>query len=931
MSTTYRKKLIEVALPLEAINAACVEDKDQKTGHVRNVHKWFAPMPLPALRAALAASLIDDPGQDESDEEVANQLRAEVMRDIAAAAAFDAHDSEAAIANVSRHFHAPLPTVFDPFCGGGSTIIEAQRLGLPTFGSDLNPLPVLITRLLCELLPSIRDHGPFLADARADGAYGAFAADVRVVAEDVRNAVREQLKGVYLDHEGRTVSSWRWCHEVRCPNPGCGVRMPLVQSWEMSRGKSARWITYESGKRGEQLTYGIAGPSGTPPEPTKQGRGAKFRCPVCRELAEDDYIKQEGRSGRLSVRLIGLATASPKGRTYEPPTASQEQSAPVVNAWRPDTPLANDPRNIWCIPYGFTEVADLFTPRQSMMLKAFADAVAALERPLQERLRTKGADEAVAARYARTVVVFLGLCVGKMAQSHNKLVRWFIDPRSGAGKPLPAFDKQTIQILWDFAEANPFGGGTGDWLAVVVETAIGGLRLLPRHGVPGSIINADARTVAEKIPATGLLVTDPPYYKNISYSDLSDFFYPWLRAALRPTYPDLFGTIAAPKTAELIAAPHRQGGDDAANTFFQEGLEATFSNLAAKVRDDLPLCVVYALRQEDGGNSSGATGWELMLEGLLRAGLSIVGTWPVRATREARSVARNTNALASAILIVCRRRAPHERCTRQDLRRQLRTEIPRAIGALQAASIAPVDLAQAAIGPGMAIYSRYREVSEADGTAMTVKSALRLINEVREEYLASGESDFDSETRFAVTWYELHGWEPGPYGEAETLTKALNISVGGIVEAGVCQSAAGKVRILKRPEMRPLDYDPRADKTPTVWEFTQHMIRNLEEEGEEAAARLLKKLGSAADATRELAYRLYNTCERKKWSEDARAYNALILAWTELEKLAARMGDEPPPAAPSKPAKRGGNGKKKDAKTTKAPKKGQQALFEGDD
>jgi putative DNA methylase len=252
----------------------------------------------------------------------------------------------------------------------------------------------------------------------------------------------------------------------------------------------------------------------------------------------------------------------------------------------------------------------------------------------------------------------------------------------------------------------------------------------------------------------------------------------------------------------------------------------------------------------------------------------------------------------------------------------LRKELPDALKKLQQGNIAPVDVAQASIGPGMAIFSRHRQVLEADGSAMSVRSALHLINEVLDEYLASGEGDFDADTRFAITWYEQHGWDAGSYGDAETLAKARNVSVSGVVEAGICHSAAGKVRILKRPEMRPLEYDPATDERPTIWEFTQHMIRLLETEGEEAAARLLKKLGSAADATRELAYRLYNTCERKKWAEDARSYNGLILAWPELEKLAPRVGDDEPPS--EKPTKKGG-------KKSRAPKKGQQKLFPGDE
>ncbi|MFO0592500.1 MAG: hypothetical protein U0441_33460 [Polyangiaceae bacterium] len=385
--------------------------------------------------------------------------------------------------------------------------------------------------------------------------------------------------------------------------------------------------------------------------------------------------------------------------------------------------------------------------------------------------------------------------------------------------------------------------------------------------------------------------------------------------------------MLVPKTAELVAASSRHGNKEAAELFFEDGITTALHQLAKKATAEYPATIYYAFKQaenEDGGTSS--TGWEKFLEGVIRSGFTIVGTWPLRTEGDNRQNAVGTNALASSVVLVCRlRHSDAESISRATFKRTLRKELSAALVALQQSNIAPVDLAQASIGPGMAIFSRHKHVLEADGKPMTVRSALQLINEVLDEYLASGEGDFDAYTRFAITWYEQHGWDPGPFGEAETLAKARNVAVSGVVEAGICKSAAGKVRILKRDEMRPIDYDPAADQIPTVWEFTQHLIRNLESEGEEAAAYLLKKLGPAADATRELAYRLYNTCERRKWAEDARSYNGLILAWPELEKLVTQLGNEPPPPPRSteKTAPKKGAAKRKNTR--------QQSLFDDED
>jgi putative DNA methylase len=527
--------------------------------------------------------------------------------------------------------------------------------------------------------------------------------------------------------------------------------------------------------------------------------------------------------------------------------------------------------------------------------------------------------EGFAHAYADAVATYLGFVVSRLANYSSTLCVWSSHPKDELTKQV--FLRQAFPMTWDFSEANPFAssGGTLDSCIDFTARAVSFLR----PSAAGSAFQMDARRGEFE---GRVISTDPPYFDNISYSELSDFFYVWLRNSLQCVHPELFSTLLTPKADELIASPFRHGGREKAETFFRTGIEAVICGIARAAKRMNNTCTIYyAFKQaETSAVGTSSTGWSAFLQAVYDAGLGIEGTWPIR-TELITSLKKNVGALASSIVLVCRPRdSTAGSITGADLRRALRAELPRALKLMKLGNIAPVDVAQASVGPGMAVFSRHSKVLEADGSAMTVRSALQLINEVLDEYLTSSEGDFDAATRFAITWYEQHGWETGPFGEAETLSKARNVSVGGVMEAGICKSGGGKVRILKRSEMRSTDYDPRADKRPTIWEFTQHLIRCLEDEGEESAGRFLQKLGPSADATRELAYRLYNTCERKKWAEDARSYNGLILAWPELEKLAARLDDE----VAGEPV--GKSGKKGAKKKALAPK-GQGNLFGGDD
>jgi putative DNA methylase len=873
---SYRKKLIEVTLPLEAINRACVEDKNRKTGHIRNLHKWFAPMPLPAWRAVLFASLIDDPGNELPDQE-AERERHRLFQLIERLLPFEAINDQQTLAEakaaIQRCLGNNIPTIADPFCGGGSTVVEAQRLGLPSFASDLNPLAVLITTMLTVIPPRVVGCTSVSPQARehnlvSKGGLEGFTADVRYYAEKIEQVARKRIGHLYPQGpNGSTILAWRWARTVTSPDPRLrGAHTPLVSDWWLSKKEGElSWIEPVISADRRTIEYRVS-TKGIPPAGTTGKKG--IRCLLSGSPIPLAFIRAEGKAGRLGLHMLAFVTVAGRRRQYQPPDdiqlAAAQQAKPE---WQPEVALADNPRYVSPPLYGMSRHCDLFTARQVIALDTFTtlvaeardwithDAIAAGRDPESLPL-VEGGNGARA--YADAVTAFLGLCVGKLVQSNNALVRWYIDARNGAAQALPAFDRNVIPIIWDFTEVNPFGGSVGSW-SNQVTTALRALPLVDPYGPAATVRQMDARAIASVGLSNIAVATDPPYFDNIGYADLSDFFYVWLRRALGDVYPNLFATILTPKSAELIANPYRHGGDTgAAKTYFQEGFQHVFSQVAQLQRSDIPISIVYAFKQDeerDGGDA--ATGWDAMLEGLIESALSIVGTWPLRTNRATRMRGIRSNALASSIILVCRPRpvdATHT--TRREFLTALKRELPQAIRALQHGNIAPVDLAQAAIGPGMAIFSRYAAVLEADGTPMRVRTALTLINQGLDELLAEQEGEFDADTRWALAWFEQFGVEAAPFGEAETLSKAKNTSVAS---------------------------DPRL----TVWEVTQHLLRALEQDGEAGAAALRARVGPRGDAARDLAYRLYQICERQDRAQEALGYNSLVVAWPEIVRFAA--------------------------------------------
>lgn len=911
-----RRKLIEVALPLEAINVASADEKSvPRRGHPATLHLWWARRPLAACRAVIFASLVDDPSSDPerfptekavTDERL--RLFAIIERLVRWENSTNASVLESADAEIRRSTGGEIPPLVDPFSGGGSIPYEAQRLGLTAYASDLNPVAALITKALVEIPPKFRDRPPVHPEARRGvGASGSWrgasglAEDVRRYGHWIQQEAERRIGHLYpqvglpRDPGGinATVIAWLWARTVTCPNPACGARMPLVSSFVLSTKKGKEtWIQPIVDRVAKTVEFAVRSGDGTPPAPPKFARGANFRCLVCDQVSPDDHIKSEGRAGRMGSQLIAVVAQGSRSRIFLAPTEEHERvAASAAPTWAPDAELANDPRALWTVNYGLTRFRDLFTPRQLVTLTTLADLVREVRGRLAADARAAGLPEGEplrdggvgAAAYAEAVSVLLAFAVSKLADWSSALCSW-IPQLEGVGH---TFKRQALPMIWDFVEINPLGGSVGnflnhtEWVADSVENA--------PAGPPGFSRQSDATHVLAT-SGKSLVSTDPPYYDNIGYADLSDFFYVWLRRSLSDVYPDLFGTVLTPKSAELVATPYRHGNEKRmAEEHFETGLRSAFDRIRTTAHPDYPVTIYYAFKQTESrdsddrtGRATSSTGWETMLEGLLESGFTIVGTWPMRTERAARSISIGTNALASSIVLVCRPRAEKAGLTtRKDLVAALKSELPEALRTLQHGNIAPVDLAQASIGPGMAIFSRYAKVLEPDGTPMRVRTALALINSALDEILAEQESEFDADTRWAIAWYEQYGLNDAAYGVAETLSKAKNSSIHGLAQAGIVAAARGRVRLLARSEFDG-DWDPATDTRIPVWEATQRLIRALLEDGEATAANLLSRVGGLGDVSRDLAYRLYQVAERKGWTEDARAYNALVVAWPDL-------------------------------------------------
>lgn len=944
-----RKKLIEVALPLEAINKASAREKSIRHGHPSTLHLWWARRPLAAARAVIFAQMVDDPSahpdlfptpkaqekerqrlfriiedlvqwEYTTNEQVLQRARDEIWQSWRYTCAENA-DHPRARELFDRH---TLPAFHDPFAGGGSLPLEAQRLGLESYASDLNPVAVLINKAMIEIPPKFAGLAPVNPRSRQEnsllarewrGAHG-LAEDVRYYGEWMRDEAETRIGHLYPKIEvtaemakerpdlkplvGRklTVIAWLWARTVKSPNPAFAqVDVPLASTFMLSTkdGKEA-YVEPVIESSGYRFTVKVGKPKNAEAAKngTKLSRGANFRCLMSGTPIEGDYIKAEGKAGRMGARMMAIVAEGERGRVYLSPTEAMETIARQARPkWKPLTPLPDDPRNFWTLNYGLDKFGDLFTPRQLVALTTFSDLVQETRERVKSDALVAGLPEddkpladggTAATAYADAVATYCGLSVDKCADYNSSLVVW--SPTRDQAKA--TFARHALPMVWDFAEVNPLAKAAGD-----ISVSLDGIGKALENVAGTSLGNATQQDGAAQTISQGKVVsTDPPYYDNIGYADLSDFFYVWLRRSLKLVFPNLFSTLAVPKAEELVATPYRHGNKEKAEAFFLDGMTQAMHRLAKQTHSAFPVTIYYAFKQSesDGDDGAASTGWETFLAAVIRAGFAVTGTWPVRTERDARSIGIGSNALASSIVLVCRRRpANAATATRGEFVAALKAELPVALAYLQRGNIAPVDLAQAAIGPGMAIFTRYARVLDAAGKPLSVRDALSLINRTLDEALAEQEGDFDHDSRWALAWFEQMGFAEGEYGVAETLSKAKITSVAGMAEAGIVESKRGKVRLL-RPGELPKDWDPSTDRRLTAWEVVHQLIRTLDEGGEGKAAQLVARLGSHAETARELAYRLYTLCERKKRAAEALAYNSLVQSWPEITRLAQEVG-----------------------------------------
>jgi putative DNA methylase len=893
------KKLIEVALPLDIINVASEKDKRPESGayHPKGFHHWWARLPLPSARSILFASLVDDPSTNPDrfpteEAQVAERERLfEIIRKLCQPKIHTHLEVfEEASKEILKHCDGNLPTVLDPFAGGGSVPLEGMRLGLPVQASDLNPVAVLINKLQLEILPEFANQEPINPEIQPKKAFTnwklgkGISNDLRYYGKWINEEAKKRIGKFYpkvkIGNREHNVVTWLWARTVKCSNPACGCEMPLVRSFVLSTKKKPNFYSrpiIERTANGNSIS-GYEVLQGTPEIKGTVNRSGAV-CVACNEPVKLDYIREEGRNDRIGSVLIGMVIdQSKRGKSFTSPNQEHHNIAlKAKTTWKPETKLPEKALGFRVQLYGMDQHFKLFTERQLLGLSTIHELI--------KKVHSKIILDGGSASYANALSVMLCCAADRLVDYNNALTVW----KPSGEEQVHLFNRQSVPMVWDYPEANILEPVAVSWLNSVNRIAVTCDVTLTTVSKKQKADQFNAAKYQFNEPKY-IISTDPPYYDNIGYSDLSDFFYVWLRHGLQEQYPELLSTVLVPKMEELVASDFRYGSKEAAKVHFEGGFKEAFGSFVKGLDPRFPLTVYYAFKQDEDADSSDddssaitlTTGWETMLEGLISAGFQITATWPIKASQASRMVARGTNALASYIVLTCRPRPDSaSSITRREYLQILKRELPNAIEILQKSNLAPVDMAQATIGPGMGIYSRFDKIMEQDGTPMSVRTALSLINKALGEILAEQEGDFDTETRWALAWFEQNEFAAGDFGDANALALAKNTAVNALVHSGVVKSGAGKVQLIPRAELSP-KWDPTADNRVVVWEITQQLIKQLQEHGELGAAKLYKKLGPAAEIARELAYHLFTISEKKGWAQEAQAYNSLVLSWNQI-------------------------------------------------
>lgn len=912
-----KKKLIEVALPLDDINAASAREKSIRHGHPSTLHLWWARRPLAAARAVIWSSLVDDPSAHPEKFPTVEEQAAErerlfgILRELVV---WENSNNDrvlnAAKAEIKKSMGDDLPPLLDPFAGGGAIPLEAQRLGLEAYAQDLNPVAVTINKAMIEIPPLFAGKTAVNPESRSRANIDSWtgnnglAADVKYYGTWMKEEAARRIGHLYpkvkvpAEQGGgeATVIAWLWARTVKCPNPACGHEAILVRSFDLSKKKGKEWHV-EPHCEGGEVRFDVA-PGKATQGGTVNRRGTT--CVHCGTPIDFKYVRAEGRAHRMGEKLMAIVAEGKRGRVYCAPNDEQASVADIPKPEEyPDADIASNPRDFKTPNYGLATFSQLFTNRQLTALTTFSELVGEAQKKAESDAIAAGlpddgaglADGGTGARaYGEAIGVYLAFVVDKLADRGSTVCSWDVTRESLRN----TFGRQAIPMTWDFAEGNTFSNSSGCF-DNSLEWIIKCLHELPQTTLKGDARQFDAQSDNGR---RGLAIsTDPPYYDNIGYADLSDFFYVWLRQSLRHTYPKLFSTMLVPKHEELVATPYREGrGKEGARDFFEEGMFSTFKQVNKYAREDVPVTIYYAFKQSETETkndveSTASTGWETMLSAIIRAGFSITGTWPMRTEMANRSIASGSNALASSIVLVCRKRPENAPMgTRRDFVMALKRELGPALDKLRSSNIAPVDLAQSAIGPGIGVYSRYSQVLEADGSPMTVRAALQLINQEVDAYFSDQDGELDRESRFCVDLYTQKAFDTIKFGEADVLARAKNVSIEGLAAQGLLASVKGSVHLLDRGEVSEhVDF-----KAPT-WLTTQQLTRALEEGGVTACAKIVSQtLGGRADGAKALAYRLFTIADKRNWQQEAFAYNSLVTAWPEIQSKAAQLAVERP-------------------------------------
>lgn len=933
-----KKKLIEVALPLEAINQESGREKSIRHGHPSTLHLWWARRPLATARAVIWSSLVDDPSSHPElfpDEESQKRERDRLFSILTRLVKWENSNDESILteakAEILKSTDNNPPALLDPFAGGGAIPLEAQRLGLEAHAHDLNPVAVTINKAMIEIPSRFAGHKPvnpewhkMLGTSISPSGATGIADDIRYYGEWVKREAYKRIGHLYPKvsipgkKEKATIMAWMWARTVRCPNPACGCVMPLISTFYVSKkkGKEAYVIPHYDGDE-VYFTMGYGKPvdekateAGTKNR-NEKGKAAKavFCCPKCGNgIVHGEYADQEAETGRMGAVPVCIVAEGERGREFLEFSRAEAKR------------LTNDIENYYdanCIDdlapssqcrgtfasnaqgryYGFHEFKDYFTHRQLIALTTFSELIEAAQKKAESDAELIGmfndhislAEGGSGARaYGEAIGIYLAFVIDKMADYNSSVCSWLL-LREGIRN---TFGRQAIAMAWDYTEANPFSSSSGCW-DNMIEWVYKAILQLPQQAQPSYATQFDAQSDCGLRDI--IVSTDPPYYDNICYSDLSDFFYVWMRQSLKSTYPKLFRTMLVPKAEELIATPYRFDGDmGKARDFFEDGMFHTCCQIFKYAHDDIPVTIYYAFKQSetDDDDATASTGWETMLSAIIRAGFAITGTWPMRTEMANRSIATGANALASSIVLVCRKRAESARSvTRREFINALHREMRPALEKLQSANIAPVDLAQSAIGPGIGVFSRFKSVLEADGKPMSVRAALQIINQELDSFYNEQEGELDRESRFCVDLFNQYAFNNIKFGDADILARAKNTSVQALADRGVLTAAKGQVRLLTREEI-PEKVDATEECT---WLLTQQLARAMEKGGVKECANIVVNLfGSNAENAKALAYRLYTICERKNWAQEGFAYNNLVVAWPDIQAMAAAIQAETP-------------------------------------